>query len=147
MLEVHPVLNLLIEFKVKSKNLVALVEHSLCEEGNELDGRACGDGVAVIGYNYKAVEQQHRLEDLIETVIHECLHTLGFDHCLAWRCVMNGVVGQEIWPCPACMLKLESELTVSVKEWYRQLTQTFAKYKLKRFLIKGEKILNILEND
>lgn len=112
-LEVQPLLGLLIEFKEERKNTVLLVENSLCEEGSGLDGRACGDGVAAVSYCFKSVEHQYKLQDLIETVVHESLHTLGFDHCLAWRCVMNGVVGQEIWPCPACMLKLTSELTIS----------------------------------
>lgn len=87
------------------------------------------------------------MEDLIETVIHECLHTLGFDHCLAWGCIMNGVVGEEVWPCPACMLKLHSELEIEVVEWYKRLLEVYRKHKLRRFVRKGDLLLRAISKE
>jgi hypothetical protein len=113
------------------------VQRELCEEGEPLDGRACGDGVAAASYEFQANHNLYKLQDMIETVIHETLHTLGFDHCLAWSCLMNGIVNSEVWLCPACMKKLHSEIGIEVEDWYKGLISVFRKHKLKRFLKKG----------
>jgi hypothetical protein len=39
------------EYREEGTVLLAFVEKGLQEEGDELDGRACGDGVAVVAYN------------------------------------------------------------------------------------------------
>lgn len=45
------ILDLLTEYKGKSSLLIAFIESGLHENGSNLYGRACGDGVAVIDFN------------------------------------------------------------------------------------------------
>jgi predicted Zn-dependent protease len=63
-------------------------------------------------------------------MLHEILHTLGFDHCKAWSCLMNAISNQEGWLCPACSRKLYHELSISspqaAKQWLREVTKVYS---------------------
>lgn len=96
------------EYRQDESILVAFIEANLQEEGDILDGRACGDGVAVVSYDKKDLEQDG--EAFFQTALHEILHTLGFDHCVAWACLMNAYTSFTSWLCPACLRKLYHEL-------------------------------------
>lgn len=50
-MDVHQLLSILLEYQTENKILVALVEHSLQEENEDIDGRAYGDGVAAVSYS------------------------------------------------------------------------------------------------
>lgn len=50
----------------------------------EVLGRACGDRVACVS----AAEHDSR-KTLLATMLHELCHTIGFDHCSSWQCLMN----------------------------------------------------------
>jgi hypothetical protein len=103
-LDVYDFLDVLLEYKKESTILLDLVESSLQENGDSLDGRACGDGVAVIAFTFADLSKN--IEELLLTILHETLHTLGFDHCIAWKCLMNGMANSVSWLCPACSRKL-----------------------------------------
>lgn len=47
---------------------MAFIEKGLQEEGEILDGRACGDGVAVVSYDNEDFIQS--MEELLQTAIH-----------------------------------------------------------------------------
>lgn len=66
-----------------------------------------------------------KFEGLLQTMLHETLHTLGFDHCMAWKCLMNSWTNFTSWLCPACSRKLYHEIGLNsdekVKKWLRNV--------------------------
>ena len=54
-----------------------------------ITGRACGDRVAVI--STKGI----KMREIITTALHEFMHTLGIDHCIHWKCIMNSLYDDE----------------------------------------------------
>ena len=54
-------------------------------------GRACGDRVACVSLPFC-----ESLKSLLCNTIHELLHTVGFDHCNSYQCLMNAI-GCEDW--------------------------------------------------
>ena len=85
--------------------LVAFIDSGMHESGEDVYGRACGNGVAVIDFTMASGPQED-ISKFYETFLHETLHTLGFDHCLEWRCLMNPIVAGDLWLCPSCLAKL-----------------------------------------
>jgi hypothetical protein len=72
---------------------VTLVEHSLAEQYDEgviqeVLGRACGDRVCCVSV------PNNESRELMGTAVHELLHTLGFDHCNSFKCVMNAIAAE-----------------------------------------------------
>lgn len=71
---------------------VTLVEHSLAEQCDEtvheVLGRACGDRVCCVSV------PNNESRELMGTTVHELLHTLGFDHCNSFKCVMNAIAAE-----------------------------------------------------
>ena len=96
-IEVFSLLDVLSEYVGKEDySLVCFIDHPIAEVGNpdELAGRACGDRVA-------AVNTKQNKFSLCNTVAHELLHTLGFDHCNDWLCLMNPYMSNEVnYLCP-----------------------------------------------
>ena len=54
---------------------------------HEVLGRACGNRVACVSLPHC----EYNLKTLLCTIIHELLHTVGFDHCNSYRCVVNAI--------------------------------------------------------
>ena len=54
----------------------------------EVLGRACGNRVSCVSLT-------DCTKSLLSTMVHEILHTIGFDHCNSWECVMNAVPTEE----------------------------------------------------
>lgn len=54
-------------------------------------GRACGDRVACVSLTFC-----ESFKSLLCNTIHELLHTVGFDHCNSYQCLMNAI-GSEDW--------------------------------------------------
>jgi hypothetical protein len=60
-------------------------------EAHEVMGRACGDRVACVSMHESTYRGDENLKGFLSTSIHELLHTMGFDHCNSWKCVMNAI--------------------------------------------------------
>jgi hypothetical protein len=60
---------------------------------------------------------------------------------------MNGVDDEEMWLCPACMRKLQSETGVGVEEWVGRMTRVYEKYGMKKGANKGRKLLEGMRDD
>ena len=71
---------------------VTLVEHTLAEQYDEgvqeVLGRACGDRVCCVSV------PNNESRELFGTAVHELLHTIGFDHCNSFKCVMNAIAAE-----------------------------------------------------
>jgi hypothetical protein len=77
---------------------VAFVDNILCEVGDDFDngyqlvcGRACGNRIACV-----SLRQCTTMKDVLCVAVHELLHTIGFDHCNSWQCLMNAS-GEDSW--------------------------------------------------
>ena len=86
-------------------------------------GRACGDRVAVISCFDELSNRRLSFREVALTGIHELLHTLGLDHCVLWKCIMNAYCSSqdaddEVLLCPLDMKKIWSCLNFDVKERY-----------------------------
>ncbi len=97
-------------------SMLVFVDAYLCEahsdeEDTEPDqepysivyGRACGDRIACI-----SLKECITLKDLLCVSLHELCHTIGFDHCNSWKCLMNAT-GTDSWlfMSPVNMRKLK----------------------------------------
>lgn len=77
-------------------SIVGLFDCKLAESDNsksgyfEVLGRACGDRVSCISLT-------ECTKSLFSTMVHEILHTIGFDHCNLWECVMNALQTENIF--------------------------------------------------
>jgi hypothetical protein len=60
-------------------------------EAYEVMGRACGDRVACVSMHESTYRGDESLKGFLSTCLHELLHTLGFDHCNSWKCIMNAI--------------------------------------------------------
>ncbi len=83
-------------------SMVAFIDSPLCEvmekeEGSNEEeysivyGRACGNRIACV-----SLVDCVTFKDLLCVTLHELLHTVGFDHCNSWRCLMNAT-GSDSW--------------------------------------------------
>jgi hypothetical protein len=79
--------------------MVAFIDHPLCELDEDSDtgyqvvcGRACGDRIACVSLP----ECSSSFKNLLCVASHELLHTIGFDHCNSWQCLMNAS-GSDNW--------------------------------------------------
>lgn len=63
-------------------------------------GRASGDRVCVI-------HTSKNRRETVGTVLHECMHTMGIDHCIAWTCIMNSQSHSFLQVCPGDLYKLQ----------------------------------------
>ena len=92
-IEVFSLFDVLVHF-VKEPYItsVTLVEHSLAEQYDdgvqEVLGRACGDRVCCVSV------PNNESRELMGTTVHELLHTIGFDHCNSFKCVMNAIAAE-----------------------------------------------------
>lgn len=57
-------------------------------------------------------EQVLILKRAVNTYLHEVMHLFGFEHCIYYRCLMNGanceneMDGQPVYLCPVCLKKM-----------------------------------------
>mmetsp|Transcript_13254 Transcript_13254/g.13315 ORF Transcript_13254/g.13315 Transcript_13254/m.13315 type:complete len:324 (+) Transcript_13254:173-1144(+) len=79
-------------------------EESGSDTLSEVMGRACGDRVCCV-----SSISCNNMRSIIATSVHELLHTIGFDHCNSWRCVMNAQQTEEnsIFLSPVNLYKLK----------------------------------------
>jgi hypothetical protein len=94
-------------------SILALVDLRIGEDDgegwySEVLGRACGDRVAVVTIKDMDLHSNLQCKEIISTCVHECSHTIGFDHCNSFQCVMNAR-GEDFWillsPCNLRKLK------------------------------------------
>jgi predicted Zn-dependent protease len=113
-LDIGPLFDVLVEYvNKKDFSLIAFIDYELTEKGfsdnDILLGRACGDRVCVI--SLMNIENEENFKEILNTTIHEFLHTMGIDHCVYWKCLMNSnITISEIVLCPIDSAKLMSEL-------------------------------------
>jgi hypothetical protein len=99
---------------------IAIVVFVSCDIGEDNDegsfnpviGRACGDRISCV--SLKAHDSNDK--ELLLTTIHELLHTIGFDHCSSWSCVMNAISvegGGNLFLSPVNLRKLKAFHCVS----------------------------------
>lgn len=96
------------------------------DDGGAIFGRANGNRTCVVHYELS----KEKL--CINTCVHESLHCMGFDHCSAWRCIMNPCLEEgdddavEFTLCPAELRKLMSmQSKVTVKQRFEALLGAF----------------------
>jgi len=67
---------------------LALINYKLAEEWDssitEVLGRACGDRICCV-----SLPCHDSKREIFWTSTHELLHTIGFDHCTSFHCIMN----------------------------------------------------------
>ena len=61
------------------------------------------------------------------TVMHEVLHTIGIDHCVAWKCLMNAFVVDTFDICPMDLKKLEIARKFDLREREEKMLKIFKK--------------------
>jgi len=67
------------------------------------------------------------LRRVLKIFVHETAHLFGLEHCVRFRCVINGSIslpemdGQPTHLCPECLEKLRGSLGFDVRERYRRL--------------------------
>ncbi|CAD8149663.1 unnamed protein product [Paramecium octaurelia] len=90
-IDVFSIFDVLIKLKPKHIcSLIAIIDQDIfdpLQPDSNIVGRACGDGVCVVQF-------QENLKVFYGTIVHELMHTLGFDHCYLWNCLMNEDVDQ-----------------------------------------------------
>ena len=84
----------------------------LTEEGGCVLGRACGDRVACV-----SLLDCCSFKETLCVGLHELLHTLGFDHCNSWQCVLNAT-GDAPWLylSPVNLSKLKHMHSIPIKD-------------------------------
>ena len=63
------------------------------------------------------------------TVLHETMHTMGIDHCIAWKCLMNAFIVDTFDICPMDLKKLEIAKKFNLLEREEKLLKIFRKLK------------------
>lgn len=104
-------------------------------------GRGCGDRLCVV-----SVTKNRR--ETFSTVLHECMHTIGIDHCIAWTCIMNSMVNSVFSLCPCDLRKLHHAIGFDIKERLHRLSKAYKKlrwHKEYKECNKYLKLLNITE--
>ena len=67
-------------------SIVGLFDCLLCEDDSDVMGRACGDRVCCV-----SLPSCDDIHSLFSVTCHELLHTMGFDHEINERCIMNAI--------------------------------------------------------
>lgn len=65
------------------------------------------------------------------TTLHETMHTMGIDHCVAWKCLMNAFIVDTFEICPMDLKKLEIACKFDLFEREKRLLHIFTKMKYK----------------
>lgn len=97
------------------------------EEAYEVLGRACGDRICCVSFL-----KNKKRRDFFSTCLHELCHTIGFDHCKSFKCVMNAIATEStLFLSPPNLRKLKLFLSIPdsntsfLLERYEQLLVVF----------------------
>jgi hypothetical protein len=101
-------------------------------------GRGCGDRVCVV-----SVTKNRR--ETFSTVLHECMHTIGVDHCIAWTCIMNSFVNSVFSLCPSDLRKLYHAIGFDIKERLHRLFIVYKKLRWHKEYKECNKYLKLLK--
>jgi predicted Zn-dependent protease len=103
-INVMSIFDVLVHFLPKNIcSMVAIIDQDIFDPSspdNYIVGRACGDRVCVVQYSDDK-------EEFYGTIIHELLHTFGFDHCYLWDCIMNENISGSMQLCLHDLEKLQ----------------------------------------
>jgi predicted Zn-dependent protease len=145
--DVIRLLDIFVEYVENNFTLLILTDLNIYEEtnSNEIYGLAYGgNGVAVI--SLKGDNER----EIIITAVHETLHTLNYDHCTLWDCIMNAKNDEEnsqINLCPLDLMKLKIfNDKISFKERFESMKKIFEDFKWENDIKNIEKILNYFNN-
>ena len=147
-IEVFSILDVLTEYVSKYYSVIALIDNEIYEKGNSgfILGRACGDRVAAV------TTKSNSFREISLTFLHETMHTMGLDHCMLWKCVMNsnGIPdpnedeGGRMELCPLELIKLKECIGFDVIARYKKLSKFYERYKwVKSQKLVDDIILNI----
>ena len=81
----------------------------------------------------------------MNTTIHETLHTMGIDHCVAWTCLMNAFIVDTFEICPMDLKKLEIAKKFDLREREEKLLKIFRKLKFTKEMKMCQSKLNIIK--
>lgn len=88
-------------------------------QNNQILGRATGDRIAIV------TTKDQNEKELFLTCAHELLHTMGVDHCVDYKCLMNGYISGGKHLCPIDMQKLREITKISFKERLNNLVSFY----------------------
>jgi hypothetical protein len=144
-LEVFSLFDLLVEYVPKKVNkkrdyfaIVALTPLPIGEkvgpkEYVDVLGRACGDRVCVATTVGCSAANPTLVNELIGSVCHEFLHTLGLDHCVEWECLMNSHAADQPWLFLSPLNLRKLELAVYNRTTRKKTTQSKIDWHIVRF--------------
>lgn len=93
-----------------------------------------GPGRIPAGEHFEAAQATFAIE-CAKTLVHELGHLCGFEHCVFYRCLMNGANhGQESAEapelmCPCCLRKLHLLIGFDFETRYRQLADILHRFR------------------
>ena len=85
------------------------------------------------------------MKTTMNTTIHETLHTMGIDHCIAWTCLMNAFIVDTFDICPMDLKKLEISQKFDLREREEKLLRIFKKLKFSNEIKITQRKLNIIK--
>ncbi|CAD8153842.1 unnamed protein product [Paramecium pentaurelia] len=113
--------------KIKPKHicsLIAIIDQNIfdpLQPDSNIIGRACGDGVCVVQF-------QENQKVFYGTIVHELMHTIGFDHCYLWNCLMNeDVDSSSLHLCVNDLEKLSMIKNFNIVKRYKSLLGFYKK--------------------
>ena len=132
------ILDMLVDFKKKSTlTVLGLTAYNIFNPDlpdDTIMGYSSGDGVSIVSltecFDNKIkdinIKYKSAFFEMIKTSLHELSHSIGFDHCVEYHCIMNSQYVKEsyknpIYFCPICLCKLYLGLGLDLEKRFNDL--------------------------
>ena len=136
------ILDMLVDFKKKSTlTVLGLTAYNIFNPDlpdDTIMGYSSGDGVSIVSltecFDNKIkdinIKYKSAFFEMIKTSLHELSHSIGFDHCVEYHCIMNSQYVKEsyknpIYFCPICLYKLYIGLGLDLEKRFNDLYQFY----------------------